>query len=168
MFYSDLESGLRQKIDELEGAARQAVDLHWQQHLEANVNSKPEDKWRLNVWVRRRGDVLEATWTTFRFIRSSQNTSGNSKVLYTHIPKGRGNSYRYATLAGRASDSEIEVVWETEQKMAKIRGEYAEIRKALWYIKRAKKDTLTNESEAQASGEAKAPDSKANLEGEMA
>lgn len=146
MLYKTAEDVLREKIGELELVAKELAEKHWVFHLEENMDRPPKEKARLNLWVRRRGDILELYWSKMRFAKASGQDK--SKVHYHYIPKGRANAYKYATLARHAQEWEIDTVWGFEEQVAEIRREYAEIRKALWYIKRAKKKTLTNESQA--------------------
>lgn len=133
-------ASMQRRIEELAEQARQIRDDHWSYHLLENASLKPKDKGRLNVRVRERKGGLEISWTHYRFIKRDGYTK--STVRSMPIPKGRAHMYRHHSLAVRGRPWEMEKVWEVESKMAQIRSEYAEVRKALTALKRMQQKAL--------------------------
>jgi len=125
------------RIEELADEAREIVNEHWKFHYRENALLAPREKARLNLWVRLRGSVLEIYWTHFRFVK--RDGAPKADVVSTYIPKGSGKKYRARSLAIRAKDWEIEETLEFEERMSKIRSEYADISKAASLLRRAQK-----------------------------
>jgi|AntRauTorckE6833_2_1112554.scaffolds.fasta_scaffold62899_2 hypothetical protein len=131
-------------IEELQKEAQRIADEHWRFHLRNNASLPPREKCRLNVWVRLRRHHLEIYWTHFKFFK--RVTSDKSGVYSKYIPKGRGHQYRGKSLALRAEPWEIEKVLEVEGKMAEIRAEYADIKRAITSLKRVEKKAAERRS----------------------
>lgn len=139
IFDTDIES-MERRILELGIQAKRVRDEHWNYHLRENAMLKPEDKGRLNVRARVRKGGLEISWWHFRFVKREGSTK--STIRSWSIPKGRAHMYRHHSLAVRGKPWEMQKVLETEGKMAQIRSEYAEVRKALTALKRMQKKAL--------------------------
>lgn len=135
--YKKVYDQIRERIDELEVQAKQIAKEHWDYHLRENAERKPEDKGRLNVYVRRKRDTLEIYWATYKFIRST--TQEKSWVKSTYLRKGKGHEYSEKTLARVAKEFELEVALETEKRFAEIRYELLAIGKSLRYLREAEK-----------------------------
>lgn len=127
----------QERIEQLADEARGIVNEHWRFHYRNNALLAPREKARLNVWVRLRGSVLEIYWTHFRFAKEDGAPKAN--VISSYIPKGKGNKYRARSLAIRAKDWELEETLEFEERMSRIRSEYADISKAASLLRRAQK-----------------------------
>lgn len=127
----------QKRIEELTGEARGIVNEHWKFHYRNNALLTPREKGRLNLWVRLRGSVLEIYWTSFRFAKEDGAPKAN--VISTYIPKGSGHKYKTRSLAIRAKNWELEETLEFEERMSKIRSEYADISKAASLLRRAQK-----------------------------
>ena len=125
------------RIEELADEAREIVNEHWKFHYRENALLAPREKGRLNLWVRLRGSVLEIYWTSFRFAKEEGAPKAN--VVSTYIPKGNGSRYRTRSLAIRAKGWELEEALEFEDRMSKIRSEYADVSKAASLLRRAQK-----------------------------
>ncbi len=133
-------------IKELHDEAVDVAQEHWNWHLRENALREPKEKGRLNVQVRLHKDrVLEICWQSFRFHKPEGSTK--SAVKSTRIKKGRDYKYRAASLSSRAKSWEIEPVLEFEERLAKIRSEYAEVSKAIATIDRAKKKRRVRQAE---------------------
>lgn len=135
--YVDIFGQIRERIDELEKEARVIVYEHWDYHLRENVNRAPEDKGRLNVYVRRKHDSVEIYWATYKFIRST--TQEKSWIKSTYLRKGKGYTYSEKVLARVAKEFELDVALATEKQLGAIRYELGAIGKALRYLREAEK-----------------------------
>jgi len=144
MTIQDVIEALHLCIEALAKDAKAIADEHWNFHLRNNALLPPREKCRLNVWVRLRRHHLEIYWTHFRFFKRA--TSDKSGVYSKYIPKGKGNQYRAKSLALRAEPWEIDKVLEVEGKMAEIRAEYADIKRAITALKRAEKNAVERSS----------------------
>lgn len=151
IFESELER-LQERIAELAKEAKAIQDEHCQFHYRENATRPPNLKGRLNVWVRERKGGLEISWSHFRFVKPEGST--RSHVKSTHIPKGPGHKYRQHSLVAKARDWEVDTVLEIEDRMAEIRSEYADIRKAMTALKRAQKKALARGAGELKRGEA--------------
>jgi len=135
MTMAEVQESLERRIPELEAEAQEIADDHWRYHFRSNAMLPAREKFRLNVWVRRRQMSLEIFWTHFVFI--TRGASNKSAVRSKYIPKGSGHKYRTRSLTLRAKNLEIEKALEVEDKMAKIRSEYNDVKQALKALKRA-------------------------------
>lgn len=135
--YENIIEQIREKIDELEAEARAIAHEHWDYHIRENVRKAPEEKGRLNVYVRRKRDTLEIHWSKFKFIKPT--SGGPSKIRSTYLRKGKSHVYpsRVLTVAGQAF--ELEVALETEERLGAIRSEAWAIGKILRYLREAEK-----------------------------
>ena len=131
------QEGCRNHIQGLVADARIIVNEHWRFHYRNNALLPPQEKGKLNVWVRQRGDSLEIFWTYYKFVK--MRSYANSTVLSTYIPKGASHQYPTQRLARQAKSWEIETVLDIEKRMAKIRAEFADVSKALTALKRAER-----------------------------
>ncbi|PTB92740.1 hypothetical protein C9974_11595 [Marinobacter sp. B9-2] len=145
MTIQEINEALHQYIEGLANEAQTIADEHWRFHLRNNALLPPREKCRLNVWVRLRRHHLEIYWTHFSFFKRA--TSDKSGVYSKYIPKGRGNQYREKSLALRAETWEIDKVLEVEGKMAEIRAEYADVKRAITALKRVEKRAIDRRSE---------------------
>ena len=145
MTIQEIIAALHLNIEELKKEAQKIADEHWQFHYRNNALLPPREKCRLNVWVRMRQYRLEIYWTYFKFFKRAN--SDKSGVYSNYIPKGRGNQYRAKSLALRAEPWEIDKVLEVEGKMAEIRAEYADIKRAITALKRVEKKAAERHSE---------------------
>lgn len=137
MVLQKAQKNCQKHIQELVAYARIIVNEHWRFHYRNNALLPPEEKGKLNVWVRLRGDSLEIYWTHYKFIKLPSYAS--AKVLSTYIPKGASHQYPTQRLAKQAKSWEIETVLDIEKRMAKIRAEFADVSKALTALKRAER-----------------------------
>lgn len=135
--YKKIYGLIRERIDELEREAKDIAEGHWDYHLKENATRKPEDKGRLNVYVRRKKDTLEIYWATYRFMRSS--VSEKSWVKSTYLRKGKGHLYSEKALARVAKEFELDVALETEQRLGEIRYELLAIGKTMRCLREAEK-----------------------------
>ena len=134
------QEGCRNHIKGLVADARIIVNEHWRFHYRNNASLPPQDKAKLNVWLRQRGDSLEIYWTHYKFIKLPSYAS--AKVLSTYIPKGASHQYPTQRLTRQAKSWEIETVLDIEKRMAKIRAEFADVSKALTALKRAERKAV--------------------------
>lgn len=105
--------------------AQDLVDEQWRWHLSFNESRRPEDKSKLNLYLRHRNGVFELFWSRFWFVRFPDREA--STIARRYINKGKGNKYPSHRLLRHAQEGEVEALLEFENRAA-------EIRKAIRYI----------------------------------